>query len=115
MISAELATRLFNNERDAIGKNLSLDAKDYTVVGVLPAKFSAPLLGRKLDIFAPRLIEMSIVTPGRIQIGGMYFEGVGRLKPGVPPGHAQAETRKFSTSNTNTTSPATTMRRSASR
>src|SRR3984957_2799870 len=92
MISSELATRLFNSDRNAIGKNLSLDSKDYTVIGVLPARFSTPLLGRKLDIFAPRLMEMSIVTPGRIQIGGMYFEGVGRLKPGVSAEQAQAET-----------------------
>jgi putative ABC transport system permease protein len=90
MISAELATRLFNG--DAVGKNLSLDSKDYTVIGVLPAKFSTPLLGRKVDIFAPRLMETSIVTPARIQVGGMYFEGVGRLNPGVMAEQAQAET-----------------------
>jgi putative ABC transport system permease protein len=90
MISAELATRLFNG--DAVGKNLSLDSKDYTVIGVLPAKFSTPLLGRKVDIFAPRLMETSIVTPARIQVGGMYFEGVGRLNPGVTAEQAQAET-----------------------
>ncbi len=92
MISTELAARLFNGDREAIGKSLSLDAKDYTVIGVLPAKFSAPLLGRKLDIFAPRLMEMSIVTPARIQAGGMYFEAVGRLKEGVSAESAQAET-----------------------
>jgi putative ABC transport system permease protein len=92
LISAELAVRLFNGDRNAIGKNLSLDSKDYTVIGVLPAKFSTPLLGRQVDIFAPRLMEMSIVTPARIQIGGMYFETVGRLKPGVAPEQAQAET-----------------------
>jgi len=96
VISSELATRLFgvdgNGDRSAIGQNLSLDSKDYTVIGVLPPKFSTPLLGRKIDIFAPRLMEMSIVTPGRIQIGGMYFEGVGRLKPGVSAEQAQAET-----------------------
>jgi putative ABC transport system permease protein len=92
LISAELAERLFNGDRNAVGRNLSLDSKDYTVVGVLPAKFSVPLLGRKVDIFAPRLMELSIVTPGRIQIGGMYFEGVGRLKPDVTPEQAQAET-----------------------
>jgi len=91
MISSELARRLFNSDANAIGKNLSLDSKDYTVIGVLPAKFSAPLLGRKLDIFAPRLTEMSIVTPARIQIGGMYFEGVGRLKPDASIEQAQAE------------------------
>ena len=92
LISAELATRLFNGERKAVGQNLSLDANDYTVIGVLPAKFSIPLLGRKVDIFAPRLRELSIVTPARIQAGGMSFEGVGRLKPGVTPRMAQAET-----------------------
>ncbi len=62
------------------------------MIGVLPAKFSAPLLGRKLDIFAPRLMEMSIVTPARIQAGGMYFEAVGRLRDGVSAETAQAET-----------------------
>ena len=92
MIGTELATRLFNADANAIGKSLSLDSKDYTVIGVLPAKFSTPLLGRKIDIFAPRLTEMSIVTPARIQIGGMYFEAVGRLKSGVTPEAAQAET-----------------------
>lgn len=93
LISAELATRLFNADRSAIGQNLSLDSKDYTVIGVLPPKFSVPLLGRRVDIFAPRLTELSIVTPGRIQLGGMYFETVGRLNPGVSPGQAQAETK----------------------
>lgn len=91
LIGAELASRLFNSDKNAIGQNLSLDSKDYTVIGVLPPKFSIPLLGRKVDIFAPRLMELSIVTPGRIQIGGMYFETVGRLKPGVGPEQAQAE------------------------
>jgi putative ABC transport system permease protein len=91
LISAELASRLFG-DRNAIGQNLSLDSKDYTVIGVLPAKFSVPLLGRRVDIFAPRLMELSIVTPGRIQIGGMYFEAVGRLNPRVTPEQAQTET-----------------------
>jgi predicted permease len=92
MIGAELAVRLFNTEANAIGKNLSLDSKDYRIIGVLPVKFSAPLLGRKVDIFSPRLMEMSIVTPARIEAGGMYFETVGRLNRGVTAAQAQAET-----------------------
>jgi putative ABC transport system permease protein len=96
VISSELATRVFSSDRNgdgnAIGQNLSLDSRDYTVIGVLPPNFSAPLLGRKVDIFAPRLMDLSIVTPARVQIGGMYFEGVGRLRPGVSTQQAQAET-----------------------
>ena len=39
------------------------------MIGVLPPRFSEPLLGRRVDIFAPRLTELSIVTPARIAIG----------------------------------------------
>ena len=92
LISAELAMRLFNSVRDAIGQGLSLDSNDYIVIGVLPPRFSVPLLGRKVDIFAPRLMELGIVTPARIRNGGMYFAGIGRLNPGVTPELATAET-----------------------
>ena len=92
LISSELAARLFHGSRSAIGQNLSLDSRDFTVIGVLPPRFSEPLLGRRVDIFAPRLTELSIVTPARIAIGGMYFEAVGRLQDGVAPEQAQAET-----------------------
>ncbi len=91
LISAELAARLFSDARDAIGRNLALDSREYTVIGVLPAKFSVPLLGRRVDIFAPRLTELSIVTPARIQNGGMYFDVIGRLKPRVTQELAQTE------------------------
>jgi putative ABC transport system permease protein len=92
LISDELWLRLFNRDRGAIGQSLSLDSNDYTVIGILPPRFSTPLLGRKVDIFTTRLIEMSIVSPARVNLGGMYYECVGRLKPGVAPEQAQAET-----------------------
>jgi putative ABC transport system permease protein len=93
VISDELWTQLFNRDARALGQHLSLDANDYTIIGVLPPKFSLPILGTKIDIFAPRIREMSIVTPQRIAIGGMYFQAFGRLKPGVSPEQAQAETK----------------------
>ena len=93
VIGSEFAQRLFHSDRNAIGQTLSLDSRDYTVIGVLPAKFSLPLLGRKVNIFAPRLVDLSIVTPRRIQLGGMYFEGIGRLKPGVAPEQAQTDAK----------------------
>jgi putative ABC transport system permease protein len=91
LISDELWSRLFHRDRGAIGQSLSLDSKDYTIIGVLPAKFSTPLFGRHLDIFAPRLMEMSLVTPTRINLGGPYYQAIGRLRPGVAPEQAQAE------------------------
>ncbi len=93
VISDELWAQLFNRDPRALGQHLSLDANDYAIIGVLPPKFSLPILGTKIDIFAPRIREMSIVTPQRIAIGGMYFQAFGRLKPGVSVEQAQAEAK----------------------
>jgi putative ABC transport system permease protein len=92
MIGYELATRLFSNAQSAVAQHLALDSKDYTIVGVLPPKFGVRLLGRQPEIWLTHLIDFSMTTPARVSIGGMYFEAIGRLRPGVTPWQAQAET-----------------------
>ncbi len=92
LIGYELAARLFDGERNAIGRNLSLDSKDYTIIGVLPPKFGVQLLGRKPEVWLTRIIDFSFTTPARVNIGGMYYEAVGRLWPRVTPAQARAET-----------------------
>jgi putative ABC transport system permease protein len=92
VIGAELAQRLFGGEQNAIGRSLSLDAKDYTIIGVLPVRFGVQLMGRKAEVWITRIIELSMVTPARANIGGMYYDAVGRLQPGVGAAQAQAET-----------------------
>ena len=92
MIGYELATRLFGDVQGAAGQHLALDSRDYTIVGVLPPKFGVRLLGRQPEIWITRLIDFSMTTPARVSIGGMYYEALGRLRPGVTPPQAQAET-----------------------
>src|SRR5271156_5305694 len=91
LIGYELATRLFGQE-NPVGRHLALDSKDYTIIGVLPPKFGVQLLGRAPDIWMPRIIEFSLTTPARVNIGGMYYEAIGRLRPGVTSAQALAET-----------------------
>jgi putative ABC transport system permease protein len=92
LIGYELATRLFGNEQKAVDQHLSLDSRDYTIIGVLPPKFGVRLLGRQPEIWMTRLIDFSLTTPARVNIGGMYYEAIGRLRSGVAPMQAQAET-----------------------
>lgn len=92
LIGYELATRLFGNEQKAVDQHLSLDSRDYTIIGVLPPKFGVRLLGRQPEIWMTRLLDFSLTTPARVNIGGMYYEAIGRLRSGVAPMQAQAET-----------------------
>jgi putative ABC transport system permease protein len=92
LIGYELATRLFGGARNAVGQHLALDSKDYTIIGVVGPKFGVQLLGRQPEIWMPRVIEFSLATPARVNFGGMYYEAVGRLRPGVTSAQARAET-----------------------
>ncbi|MGA7921509.1 MAG: ABC transporter permease [Candidatus Acidiferrales bacterium] len=92
LIGYELAVRLFGNVRDALDQRLVVNSKDYTVIGVLPPKFGVQLLGRQPEIWLPRLIDLSLVTPTRVNLGGPYYEGIGRLRAGVTTAQAEAET-----------------------
>ena len=91
LIGYELATRLFRDGGQAVGQHLRLNAKDYTIIGVLPPKFGVQLLGRQPEIWMTRLIDFSLVTPTRVNLGGMYYEALGRLLPGVTPTQARTE------------------------
>ena len=92
LVGYELATHLFGSERNAVGQHVVLDSKDYTIIGVLSPKFGVQLLGRQAEIWMPRIFEFSMTTPARINFGGMYYELIGRLRPGVTTAQARAET-----------------------
>jgi putative ABC transport system permease protein len=91
MISYELWNRLLGGDRNAVGSTLALEGRDYTVIGILPPHFGISLLGPKVDIWAPRVAEMSLVTPSRVAAGGTYFYVVGRLAPGITNQRAEIE------------------------
>jgi putative ABC transport system permease protein len=92
LIGYELAARLFGGAQNAVGQHLALDSRDYTIIGVVPPKFGVQLLGRQPEIWMPRIIEFSLTTPARVNLGGMYYEAIGRLRPGVTSSQALAET-----------------------
>ena len=92
VVGYELATRLFGGAQTSVGQHLALDSRDYTIIGVVPPKFGVQLLGRQPEIWMPRIIEFSLTTPARVNLGGMYYEAIGRLRPGVSSAQALAET-----------------------
>jgi len=93
MISAGLWSRKFGSSAAALGKTLTLDGKDYTVVGVFPANFDLFLRNVGLaDVYVPIGQWGNPILPARG--AGLGIHGVGRLKPGVTIEQARADMQR---------------------
>ncbi len=91
LLSEEFWRRGFGGDPSIVGRHVTLDQKDYTIIGVLPAGFRFDLLNPKIDLVTTRLFELNLATPQQIQGGAGFLNIVGRLRPGVGPEQAQAE------------------------
>ena len=90
LVSAGLWNRKFSSEADILGKTIVLDAKAYTIVGVIPANFQLSVPGfRESDVYVP---VGHWANPLLLQRGaGLGFHGIGRLKTGVTIEQARAD------------------------
>jgi predicted permease len=86
IISAELWQRRFGASPDTPGKSLTVDDRDYTVVGVLPANFP---LYRGTDVYVPMGQWNNAGLQNRS--AGLGLQGIGRLKSGATLAQAQAD------------------------
>src|SRR5262245_28491588 len=93
VISHGLWRRRFGADPAVIGKTLSLNAYNYTVVGVAPSEFTGTTRGTVNDVYVPIMMQAQ-VGPRR---DGMldnrnagWLRLIGRLKPNVSRQQAQA-------------------------
>ena len=79
ILSDALWTRRFDRDPDMVGKALTLDDRQYTVMGVLPASFYFP--DRESEIWTPFVLNLPPQRPGERMI--LAFQAIARLKDGV--------------------------------
>jgi predicted permease len=79
--------RRYGGDLNVIGKTLQLDARKYTIIGVLPASFSYP--DSQVQLWTPLYHERSRYNMAMYDAHN--FDVVGRLKPGVSIAQANAE------------------------
>jgi putative ABC transport system permease protein len=100
VISERLWKRRFNADPMLIGKTLLLNGRQYTVIGIMPAKFEfpIPLFGVQGNQFAERVDIWKPVafTPQELKDRGNRSYGlITRLRSDVPVTKAQAELDKI--------------------
>ena len=95
LISAGFWARKFGLRPDAIGKMLTLDGRNFTIVGVVPATFDLSVGSfHSSDIYAP--IGQWQNTALKDRAAGLGIHGLARLKPGVTLEQAQADMNNVS-------------------
>ncbi|MFN7925475.1 MAG: ABC transporter permease [Bryobacteraceae bacterium] len=80
----------FNADPAIIGKTIQVDEQPHTVIGVLPADFHFPLMGR-LNLITP----FAFTAEQRAKRRNRELNGIGRLRPGSTASQAEAETRSI--------------------
>ena len=89
VISYGLWQRRLGGDPAITSRTLSLDGTPYSVVGVLPADFRPQLLSRpgELGVWTPKVV----MDHEKRTRGSVWWNVVGRLRPGVSRQEAQAE------------------------
>ncbi len=90
LISEGFWRRKFDASPTVLGRNITLDGKAFMIVGVIPASFHLRLPSfRERDIYAPFRQWGNPLLMNRD--AGLGIHGIGRLKPGISLGQAQAD------------------------
>ena len=90
IVSAGFWKRKLGASPNALGRTLTLDGKNFTVVGVLPESFDFSVGSfRPADLYLPVGQWDNPMLNSRT--AGLGFHGIGRLKPGVSIQQAQAD------------------------
>jgi putative ABC transport system permease protein len=87
ILSWALWNRRFDGDASVIGRKINLDAKPYTIIGVMPRWFAFP--GQNVQLFLAVYHERTPEDMAAIDNHG--FRGIGRLKPGVSRQQAAQE------------------------
>jgi putative ABC transport system permease protein len=91
MLSHGLWQRLFNSDPQVIGRKVTLNNLSLTVVGVMPTGFQFPIAAESAELWTTVSYDSTGNSPMTANRGLSYLRVIGRLKPGVKIGQAQAE------------------------
>jgi putative ABC transport system permease protein len=95
IINHGLWRRQFGGDPNIVGRALTLNGKQFNVVGVMPAGFQFPIEAEPVEVWVTSSIDGEKTDPKEPSLneqrGAHYLQALGRLKPGVTLEQAQAE------------------------
>jgi macrolide transport system ATP-binding/permease protein len=92
VIGYGLWERRFGADPNVLGRTVTLNEHDFTVIGVAPKDFASPFAGLALDVWTPVMMKDYVARPhfSLTDRGSRWLMVMGRLKPGATVPQAQA-------------------------
>ena len=91
VVSYGLWQRRFAADPNLVGKTITVNAHNFTIVGIAPERFAGSQVGLAPDVWIPLMMQTVAIPSDRLKERGIrWLELVGRLKPGVSVAQAQA-------------------------
>ncbi|HEX8140376.1 MAG TPA: ABC transporter permease [Pyrinomonadaceae bacterium] len=90
LIKQSLWERRYGSDPGILGRQVMIDGKSYTIIGILPPEFKFPLNGS--EVWTPLAFDAKEAGDR----GSHYLQVLGLLKPGVTKEQAQAELEAIS-------------------
>jgi len=92
VIGYGLWERRFGADPNVLGRTITLNEHDFTVIGVAPKDFASPFAGLALDVWAPVMMKDYVARPhfSLTDRASRWLMVMGRLKPGATVPQAQA-------------------------
>lgn len=88
VLSYGLWRRLFNQDPSVVGKQITLNGRSFTVIGVMPSDFLFLVRGREADAWIPLVEDDALIKAAQDEGAGT----IARLKQGLTLEQAQART-----------------------
>ncbi|HND61930.1 MAG TPA: ABC transporter permease [Opitutaceae bacterium] len=89
LLSHELWQTRFGGDLEVVGSTIQLNGLSWQVIGILPPHLTNPF--GQVQVFAPRVFEITGLTAVQVQNGAGYTQPIARLKPGVTLEQATSE------------------------
>ena len=89
MLSYGYWQRRFGGDRSVVGRTMTMDALPKKIVGVMPQGFK--IVNAEADLIFPIMFDRGRITLVGAGGGGLTYQGVARLRPGITIAQANAD------------------------
>jgi len=89
LLSDPLWRKLYHADPNVIGRTITVDSEEFTIIGVMPRNFQ--FLGEPVDVWRSRIVDTRTFAPTSVRLGASYLTIVARMNPGVTLAQVQAK------------------------